>query len=278
MKVPPKKYERLKRFILEKGAGGVVVALSGGVDSSTLAAVCHSLLGNLAVAVTAKSPIHPPEEVAEAERVAREIGIPHFILETDELSDERFVRNMEDRCYHCKKMLLERLVSFARDVGFKAVFEGTSLSELGGHRPGFKAVMEHPNVYSPWMEAGFRKEEIRALAEEMGLSVCGKPPSACLATRIPYGEPITRDRLERIWRAERFIKELTGARQVRVRDHNGLARIEVGRDEMAALLNMEILGKIAEKLKQLGFAFITLDLEGYRTGSMLKTLRKGGGR
>jgi uncharacterized protein len=267
------KYEKLRRFIKEKGKDGVIVALSGGVDSSTLAAVCHDVLGERAVAVTAKSATYPPEEMDEAKRIAREIGIKHYVVETDELSDENFIRNPENRCYYCKRELLGCLQDFAHRLGFKAIFEGTNFGDLSGHRPGFKAVKERENVFSPWAENEFTKKEIRALAKKLGLSVHDKPALACLASRIPFGEQITEERLNRVGRAEQLIKKISGVRQLRVRDHNGLARIEVGRNERSLLLNVKIMDKIAKKLKQLGFNFVTMDLEGYRTGSMIATIR-----
>jgi len=268
------KYEKLRRFIREKGKDGVVIAFSGGVDSSTLAALCHEILGEKAVAVTAVSPTYPSEEIEEAKRVAREIGIKHILIETNELSDENFVRNPENRCYYCKRELLKSLKNVAEKLGFEAVFEGTNFSDLSEHRPGFKAVKEMDNVYSPWAENHFVKEEIRTIAKEMGLSVSDKPPLACLSSRIPFGERITAERLIRIGKAEQIIKEITGTRQLRVRDHNGLARIEVGRDERELFFNTEVMDRIADELKKLGFKYVTMDLEGYKTGSMLLTLEK----
>jgi len=266
------KYEALKRFIEEKGKNGVVIAFSGGADSTTLAAVSHSVLRDRAVAVTAQSPTYTPEELEEAKKAAKEIGIRLIVVETDELSDENFSRNPENRCYYCKKALLMRLRQVADELGFKAVFEGTNFSDLTDHRPGFKAVKETENVYSPWVEAKFTKEEIRAVAKKMGLSVQNKPPLACLASRIPYYERITAEKLNRIDKAEQIIRKITGAKQLRVRDHNGLARIEVGRDERSLLCNVEVLDKIATALKRLGFRYVTIDAEGYRTGSMLLTI------
>jgi len=273
MKGLDEKYEKLRRFIQEKGRDGVVIALSGGVDSSTLAAVSHDVLGERAVAVTAKSSTYPPEEMEEAEGIAREIGIRHYIVETGELSNENFVRNPENRCYYCKKELLDCLQDFAQRLGFKAIFEGTNFSDLSGHRPGFKAVKERKNVFSPWAEIGFTKEEIRALSHKFGLSVHDKPALACLASRIPFGERITEERLNRVGRAEQIIKKISGVRQLRVRDHNGLARIEVDRNERSLLFNIEAIDKIASELKTLGFKFVTMDLEGYRTGSMLDAIK-----
>jgi uncharacterized protein len=272
MKSLSEKYEELKRYIEEKGKGGVVIAFSGGVDSSTLAAVSHSVLGEKVVAVTAESPTYTPEELDEAKNVAKEIGIKLYVVETDELSNEDFSKNPENRCYYCKKELLKRLKKVANELGFKAVFEGTNFSDLTGHRPGFKVVKEMENVYSPWVDTRFTKEEIRAIARKMGLSVQNKPPLACLASRIPYNERITAEKLERIGKAEQIVKKITGVQQLRVRDHNGLARIEVGRDERKLFCNVEILDRILADLKRIGFKYVTLDLEGYRTGSMLLTL------
>ena len=270
------KYEKLRRFIEEKGKDGVVIAFSGGVDSSTLAAICYDVLKEKVVAVTAKSPTYPSEEMEEAERIAGEIGIRHHIIETNELSNENFVKNPENRCYYCKKELLECLQDLVQRLGFKAIFEGTNFSDLSGHRPGFKAIKEKENVFSPWAETGFTKEEIRALAQKFGLSIHDKPALACLASRIPFGEKITEEKLSRVGRAEQLIKKISGVRQLRVRDHNGLARIEVGRDERSLLFNVGIMDKIAEELKQMGFKFVTLDLEGYRTGSMLVAMETKG--
>jgi len=271
MKDLEEKYEDLKRFIEEKGKDGAAIAFSGGVDSSTLAAVCYNILGEKVAAVTAKSPTYTPEELEEAKSIAKEIGIRLYIVETDELSNENFSQNPENRCYYCKKELLKHLLSSAANLGFKAVFEGTNFSDLNEHRPGFKAVKETENVYSPWAENQFTKEEIRAIARNIGLSVRDKPSNACLASRIPYHERITAEKLVRIAKAEQLIKNIIVVRQLRVRDHNGLARIEVGKDERELFCNTEVLDRIAENLKTVGFKYVTFDLEGYRTGSMLLT-------
>jgi len=273
MKSLDEKYEKLRRFIQEKGRNGVIIALSGGVDSSTLAAICNEVLRERAVAVTAKSPTYPPEEMDEAKRIAKEIGIKHYTVEPDELSNESFTRNPENRCYYCKKELLDCLQDLALKLGFTTIFEGTNFSDLSGHRPGFQAIKERRNVFSPWAENEFSKEEIRTLSQKLGLSVYDKPALACLASRIPFGEQITEERLKRAGKAEKLIKEISGVRQLRVRDHNGVARIEVGRNERNLLLNIEIMDKIASELKRLGFKFVTMDLEGYRTGSMLDAIK-----
>jgi uncharacterized protein len=266
------KLEQLKAFIKEKGKDGVVVAFSGGVDSATLAAVSHEVLGEKAVVVIAQSPTYTSEELKDAKQIAQDIGIKLYMIETNELSNPDFSRNPENRCYFCKKELLQTLTAFAHKHGFAVVFEGTNYSDLSGHRPGFKAVQEAKDVYSPWMINKFGKEEIRQVAKQMGLSVYDKPALACLASRIPFNEEITAEKLSRIERAEHAVRILTGARQVRVRDHNGLARIEVGQDERGLLCKTAVFDQITSELKKLGFKYVTLDLEGYRSGSMLKTL------
>ena len=268
------KLKQLKEFIKEKGKDGVVIAFSGGVDSSTLAALSHEILGEKAVAVIAQSPTYTSEELREAKEIAKDIGVKLYVIETNELANENFSKNPENRCYYCKKELLQALLDVANELGFKVVFEGTNFSDLSDHRPGFKAVQEAKNVYSPWMINGFSKDEIRQIAKTTGLSVHDKPALACLASRIPFNEKITAEKLSRIDKAEQAVKALTGVKQVRVRDHNGLARIEVGKTERVLLCSLEVQDKISRELKQLGFKYVTVDLEGYQSGSMLRTLDK----
>lgn len=266
------KYRNLQNFIQEKGKHGVVLAFSGGVDSSTLAAICQRVLGAKAIAVTAKSPTYTAEELETAKKTAKEIGIKHRIVETDELSNEKYCENPENRCYYCKKELLQQLQKIAEKLGYRAVFEGTNFSDLREHRPGFEAVKEMKNVYSPWVETEFTKTEIRTLSKKLGLSIYDRLAQPCLATRIPYNERITKEKLTRVADAEKIIKEITGVKELRVRDHKGLARIEVGKEERKLFFKDECLDKIAESLTKLGFKYATFDLEGYRSGSMLKAL------
>jgi uncharacterized protein len=266
------KLEKLKSFIAEVGKEGVVIAFSGGVDSSTLAAVSHQVLGDKAVTVIAQSPTYTSEELADAKKIATEIGIKLYVVETNELNNPDFRLNPENRCYFCKKELLETLVAFAHKQGFRAVFEGTNASDLDDHRPGFRAVQETKDVYSPWMTNGFTKDEIRIIAKKLGLSVYNKPALACLASRIPYNQEITVEKLRRIQKAEQAIRAIVAVKQLRVRDHEGLARIEVSKDERVLFCDVAVMDRVVLALKDLGFKYVTFDLEGYRSGSMLKTL------
>ena len=267
-----RKLEELKRYIADKGKNGVVISYSGGVDSTTLAAISHQLLGEKAVAVIAHSPTYTAEEMRAAKRTALSIGVTLYVTLTNELQNEDFAKNPENRCYFCKKELLLKLKVFAGDHGFSAVFDGTNFSDLGEHRPGFKAVQEVEGVYSPWVACKFSKDEIRQVAKNLGLSVHDKPASPCLASRIPFNERITAEKLERIEKAENAIRQIVNVGQLRVRDHNGLVRIEVGKDERALFFDTDVLERVTIALKRLGFRYVTFDLEGYRSGSMLKSV------
>jgi len=269
MEALDRKLEELKQFIADKGRNGVVIAFSGGVDSATLAALSHQVLGSKAVAVIAQSPTYTADELREAKKVARQIGIQLYVALTAELENEDFAKNPPNRCYYCKKELLQKLLTFGRDHNLAAVFEGTNLSDLSDHRPGFQAVLETDSVYSPWVVCKFGKEEIRQIAKNLGLNVYDKPSQPCLATRIPYNERITAERLKRVEAAEQAIRRIVGVQVLRVRDHNGIARIEVGESERSLFFKPDIFDMVAVALKKLGFKYVTLDLEGYRRGSML---------
>ena len=272
MKNLDEKYADLEGYIRDKGRNGVVVAFSGGVDSSTLAAISRRLLGEKVLAVTARSPIYTAEDLETAYKTAKEIGVKHLVLKSNELLNEKFCENPENRCYYCKKELFIELQKVADSLDYEAIFEGTTISDLSQHRPGYGAVKEAKGVYSPWVYAGFTDAEVRELSKRLGLSVQDTLAQPCLATRIPFHERITEEKLHRVAEAEKIVGEITGAKQVRVRDHNGLARIEVGRGERRLLFDEDRLDKIAERLKELGFKYVTFELEGYRSGSMLKAL------
>lgn len=249
------------------GRDGVVVAFSGGVDSSVVAALAHDALGEAAVACTARSETLPAAELDDAREVAAEIGIEHVEVSFSELSDPAFVANDDDRCYHCRTMRLSEMYEVARERGIETVCDGTNASDPGGgHRPGLRAVDEL-EVCSPLLDHGIDKSEVRTAAERFGLSVADKPSMACLSSRIPTGLAVTEERLSRIERAERLLRTW-GFEQFRVRDHDGLARIEVGADELERALDPEFAAAAREHLADLGFEHVTLDLGGYRTGSV----------
>ena len=249
------------------GRSGVLVAFSGGVDSSVVAALAHEALGDDAVACTAKSETLPAAELDDARRVAAEIGITHEVVEFSELESPAFVRNDDDRCYHCRTMRLGEMFERARTLGISTVCDGTNADDPGaGHRPGLRAVDEL-DVYSPLLEFGVTKAEVRAIARSYDLSVADKPSMACLSSRIPTGLSVTTDRLDRIERAEALLRSW-GFERFRVRDHDGLARIEVGSAELDRALDVDFVEAAREHLGALGFDHVTLDLEGYRTGSV----------
>jgi len=246
---------------------GVVIAFSGGVDSSVVAALARDALGEDAVACTAKSETLPAAELEDATRVADEIGIAHDVVEFSELADPNFVVNGDDRCYHCRTMRLGKMYEHARELGIETVCDGTNASDEGeGHRPGLRAVDEL-EVFSPLSAHDVTKSEVRAIADAYDLSVADKPSMACLSSRIPTGIEVTEQRLSRIEKAEKLLREW-GFSQFRVRDHDGLARVEVARDELEHALDPAFARAAEEHLTDLGFDHVTLDLGGYRTGSV----------
>ena len=261
------KIKRLRASLRE--IGSAAVAFSSGVDSTFLLKVAHEELGERAVAVTVRSQLIPRRELDEAAAFCRQEGIRHEIIDFDALSAPAVIANPPDRCYRCKKEIFGKILAFARGAGLAAVLEGSNLDDDGDYRPGRRAIREL-GVRSPLHEAGLTKEEIRVLSREMGLPTWSKPSFACLASRFPYSERLTVAALERVERAERWLREELGLTQLRVRSHGDLARIEVPPDDIPRLAARA--AEIAAAFKGLGFAYVTLDLQGYRTGSLNETL------
>jgi uncharacterized protein len=254
--------------------GPVIVSYSGGVDSSVvLATAVLALSSSNVVAVTAVSPTYPEEDFLWAKKIAEMFNVEHILVESSELCDPNFIANPPNRCYFCKKSLAKELLRVAERYRAKAIVDGTNASDITSHRPGYLAFRES-GVRSPLAEIGLTKEEVRVLAETLNLPNWDKPPMACLASRIPYGEPITVEKLNRISKAENIVKKLAGVALVRVRDHGYIARIEVARNERRKFFSEDIMDKIAEELQKLGYRYVTLDLYGYRSGSLDELLPK----
>jgi uncharacterized protein len=250
--------------------GSVIVAYSGGVDSTFVAAAAHDALGERTLAVTGVSPSIPASEVEEAKALARRIGIAHETLGTSEMDRPGYVENSPQRCYHCKTELYSLLESMARERGYAFVVDGCNVDDTGDYRPGRAAAAEH-NVRSPLIDAGLTKEDVRLASLDRGLPTWDKPAMACLSSRIPYGTPVTVEALERIAAAEAFLRSL-GIRQLRVRHHDDVARIEVEPEAMAVLLQGDNRTRAVEALKELGYKYVALDLAGFRSGSLNEVL------
>lgn len=258
------KLERLSQRIAEKG--NLLIAFSGGVDSSLLTKVAYDVLGEKALAVTLDSETLPRSELEHAKKIAKTIGVKHIIVPFSELRNEDFVKNPLNRCYYCKKESAKILKQIALYNGIRmhSIADGVNLSDLDENRPGIKACDEE-GIWHPLAEVGITKSEVRILAKEVGLSTWNKPSMACLSSRIPYGERITGEKLKMIEDAEEILKSL-GFSQIRVRKHGDIARIELLEEEMKKLL--ELKEKVIKELKEIGFDYITVDLEGYRSGSI----------
>ncbi|TWH47465.1 uncharacterized protein Salpa_3523 [Sporomusa sp. KB1] len=259
------KLENLKQLLQEMGT--VAIGFSGGVDSSFLAAAAQRVLGDNAVAVTAYSETLPDAERQEAIDVAKQIGIRHVLLHSSELVSDDFVANTAERCYFCKKKRFSDLKKWADEEQIAWVLEGSNADDKSDYRPGMRAIDELTGVRSPLLEAGLTKADIRVLSKEWGVPTWNKPSAACLSSRVAYGLPITAERLKQIELAEAVIKQFC-AGQVRVRHHDQLARIEVSPEDIPVLAAPEKAALISGELRKLGFMYVTLDLSGYRTGSM----------
>lgn len=258
------KYQRLQDILREMES--VLVAYSGGVDSALLLKVARDVLGERAMGALAASPAYAAEETEEAAAVARQMGIPLLTLETHELEDERYLANDVNRCYFCKTELFTQLEPLAKQHHLRYIAYGVNLDDDGDFRPGQRAAREF-GVRGPLKEAGMGKREIRAVAKMLSVPVWDKPAMACFSSRIPYGSRVDITSLNKVYRAEKALREL-GFRQVRVRHHEKIARIEVERSELPRLIDEEISRQVTRSLRDIGYLYVTVDLQGYRTGSM----------
>ena len=263
------KYENLKACL--SSMGSVAVAFSGGVDSTLLLFAAREALGDKAIAITAHASWFPAREQEEADAFCREHGIRQILINLEGLPIEGFRENPPDRCYLCKKALFLKMKDTAKELGMAVLAEGSNLDDMGDYRPGLAAIKEL-QVESPLRKAGLSKAEIRAISKELGLPTWDKPSCACLASRFVYGETITLEKLHMVDRAEEFLHD-AGFRQARVRLHGNLARIELLPSDIALAADPVLRSRISQAFRELGFSYITLDLEGYRTGSLNETLK-----
>ena len=262
------KYNKLQRLL--KDMGGLVLAYSGGVDSTFLLSVAKDALGDNVLAITAVSPTYTQEEYERACEMALALGVRHISTQTNELENPDFLKNSPQRCYYCKKELFRKLRTIADQESLLCVADASNLDDCADYRPGRIAAKE-AGIRSPLLEAGLRKEEIRALSKEMNLPTWDLPAAACLASRFPYGESLTLEKIKRVEQAEKFLRDI-GFQQVRVRSHDRLARVELDANIIGEFFKKGLRANVVQKLKDLGFIYVTLDLEGYRTGSLNEVL------
>ncbi len=253
-----------------KQRGSAAIAFSGGVDSTFLVKVAKEVLGDRMIAVTATSSTYPERELKEAIQYAEELGVKHIIINSEELDIEGFASNPKNRCYYCKKELFTKIFDVAREYDIEYVYDGSNSDDTGDYRPGMQAAREL-SVISPLKEAQMTKAEIRELSRQMELPTWNKPAFACLSSRFPYGNQITVPKLRMVEEAEQFLLDMD-IRQVRVRHHGEIARIEVSPEERSRFFDISLLDKIGERFKKIGFTYVTLDVIGYRTGSMNEVL------
>ena len=266
------KVDDLERSVAKLGT--VAVAFSGGADSTLLLAVCVRVLGaEQVLAITADSPALPRSELVEATDLANELGARHVVMPTEELSNADFAANPPDRCFFCKQELFTRIRTLADQEGYQHIVYGATAADLGDHRPGMRAARQ-AGAIAPLLEAGFSKDDVRGLSRQLGLRTWNKPAMACLSSRFPYGTSLSEERLLQVERAEELLRNQLGFRQVRVRHHDSVARIEIQPRDFGRLLEERTKRQVLTELKKLGYTYVTLDLQGFRSGSINEVLER----